>query len=100
MTHALTPLRACALTLLVTLASPAAAQVPCYADYKAKQDAPLRLHYGVAAIDGPCTLDAAEDELSERLNDAGWKLLAILDIFDDTGLAERMDSAGEYFLRF
>ena len=27
-----------------------AANAECYADYKAKQDDPLRLHYGVAAV--------------------------------------------------
>jgi len=26
------------------------AQAECYADYKAKQDDPLRLHYGVAQV--------------------------------------------------
>ncbi|HKK98531.1 MAG TPA: hypothetical protein VJ928_10125, partial [Marivita sp.] len=41
--------------LFVLFSLPVTAQAACYADYKAKQDAPLRLHYGVAQINGPCT---------------------------------------------
>jgi hypothetical protein len=37
-----------ALALALAAASPVAAQ--CFADYKAKQDNPLRLHYGVAEL--------------------------------------------------
>ncbi len=72
----------------------------CYADYKAKQDNPLRLHYGVLQIDGECAKSAAKAEASDRLNAAGWTLLNVLGVFDDSGLAERKDSAGEYYLRF
>ena len=36
--------------LALMLAGPA--QAECYADYKAKQDDPLRLHYGVAQVSG------------------------------------------------
>ena len=44
--------------LALTLALPAQA-AGCYADYKAKQDNPLRLHYGVAQISGACDRDSA-----------------------------------------
>ena len=37
-----------------TLAVPTLAEAACYVEYKAKQDNPLRLHYGVLAIDGDC----------------------------------------------
>ncbi len=77
-----------------------AAQAACFADYKAKQDDPLRLHYGVAEIDGACTTDAAYAELQERLAQAGWQLLNVLSVFDESGLEERKDSAGEYYLRY
>ena len=76
------------------------AQAACYADYKAKQDNPLRLHYGVAKVDGDCTKARATDQLEPRLASAGWTLLNVLGVFDDAGLEERKDSAGEYFLRF
>jgi len=39
---------------LALVAFAGTAQAECYADYKAKQDDPLRLHYGVAQISGPC----------------------------------------------
>ncbi len=41
-------------TLALVLAGPAAAE--CYADYKAKRDEPLQLHYGVAQVGFGCQL--------------------------------------------
>ncbi len=89
-------------TLILSLALllPAAAQAACYADYKAKRDDPLRLHYGVAQINEPCTTSNAERQLSGRLDAAGWQLLNVVSVFDDGGLGERRDSAGDFFLRF
>lgn len=78
-----------------------AASAECYADYKAKQDDPLRLHYGVAQVsDANCSVGGAGAELSGRLAGAGWTLLNVLSVFGPEGLAERQASAGEYFLRF
>ena len=91
---------ALALTFVLTLGWPAVAQAACYADYKAKQDSPLRLHYGVAEITGDCTKPAATRQLQPRLQQAGWTLLNVVSVFDESGLAERKDSAGSYFLRY
>lgn len=77
-----------------------AAQAECYADYKAKRDDPLRLHYGVAQIEGPCTIEAAEDELAVRLAEADWQLLNVVGVFGDEGLEERRGDAGDYYLSF
>ncbi len=88
-----------ALALALALAGPASAE--CYADYKAKQDAPLRLHYGVAQVnDGNCSPAAARGELAPRLAAAGWTLLNVLSTFGPEGLGERQASAGAFFLRF
>lgn len=85
--------------ILALIASPAAAD--CFADYKAKQDDPLRLHYGVAQIaDNPCNRGAAEKELRPRLKADGWLLLNVLSTFGPDGLEERRSSAGPYFLRY
>lgn len=84
-----------ALTVLAT-----GAQAACYADYKAKQDDPLRLHYGVAEINGDCTVDAATDELVSRLDGSGWQVLNVVSVFDEGGLSEREDSAGQFYLRY
>lgn len=90
---------AIALAAVPAVTSPASAE--CYADYKAKQDDPLRLHYGVAQVsDSNCSSGAAAAELKPRLASAGWTLLNILSTFGPEGLAERQASAGEYFLRF
>ena len=84
---------------LLMAATPVAA-AGCYADYKAKQDDPLRLHYGVAQISGECSVQAAQGELAARLGAQGWTLLNILSVFGDEGLAQRKDSAGPNYLRF
>lgn len=84
----------------LTLATPAWAD--CYADYKAKQENPLRLHYGVAALpDAACgSKSAAKQALAPRLAADGWTLLNIVSIFGPEGLDQRKDSAGSYFLRY
>lgn len=86
------------LALALLLAAPAHA-AGCYADYKAKQDKPLRLHYGVAEI-SECSKAAARKELSARLAAKGWTLLNIVSVFDQSGLAERKESAGRNYLRY
>ena len=87
------------LTVAVTaVAAPAQAQ--CYADYKAKQDNPLRLHYGVVQLNGPCSASAARSEIAARIARGGWVLLNVVSVFGPEGLAQRRDSAGPYFLRF
>ncbi|GGH59983.1 hypothetical protein GVY41_15890 [Frigidibacter albus] len=89
------------LTLLLATASPAAAE--CFADYKAKQEGgSLKLHYGIAELpDRACgsKRDAA-DALGPRLAAGGWTLLNVVSIFGPDGLAQRKDSAGQFFLRY
>jgi hypothetical protein len=88
------------LSFLFICLSAAAAQAGCYADYKAKRDDPLRLHYGVTEVRGDCTADAAAQQLRPALQADGWQLLNVLGVFGDAGLDERKDSAGDYFLRY
>lgn len=88
------------LSLLTLIVWASAAQAACYADYKAKRDDPLRLHYGVALIEADCTIEDALAELEPRLAEDDWQLLTIVGVFDDDGLEERKDSAGEFFLRY
>lgn len=87
-------------SFMALMLSTTIAQAACYADYKAKQDDPLRLHYGVAELRGDCSVGSAENQLRDRLDSAGWQLLNVLSVFDDAGLEERKDSAGEFFLRY
>jgi hypothetical protein len=85
--------------LALAFAGPAAAD--CYADYKAKRDEPLKLHYGVAEVsDRNCSPGAAKGELVPRLAADGWTLLTVLSTFGPEGLEERKASAGAYFLRY
>ena len=88
------------LALLAPLLAPGAAEAACYADYKAKREDPLRLHYGVAEIGGECGRSAARQELAPRLAEAGWTLLNVVSVFDESGLEEKRDSAGQNFLRY
>ena len=87
--------------LAAALAAPMA-HAACYADYKAKQDDPLRLHYGVMTVNAtPCARSAAvESDVAKRLSAAGWTLLQVENVFDDSALDARKADAGEYFLRF
>jgi hypothetical protein len=87
-----------ALCLLLLTGSPAWAA--CYADYKAKQDDPLRLHYGVMEIsEEACDIASATRDLATRLGD-GWELLEVDSVFGPEGLEERRERAAEYFLRY
>jgi hypothetical protein len=88
------------LSLFMTLALGAQAQAACYADYKASRENPLELQYGVAEITGDCSVSQAERELRPRLAADGWQLLEVLTTFDESGLEERRESAGQYFLRY
>ncbi|SIO48392.1 hypothetical protein SAMN05444722_2531 [Rhodovulum sp. ES.010] len=87
--------------LAVTLQTGAAAAA-CYADYKAKQDNPLRLHYGVIELpDSACgSRSAAAQEIDRRIGSGGWQLLNVMSIFGADGLAERKASAGAFYLRY
>lgn len=88
------------LAAVLAAASPAAAE--CYADYKAKQDNPLRLHYGVIKLpDAACdSRGTASGEIGKRIAKDGWQLLNVMTIFGQDGLAERKESAGKYYLRY
>ena len=88
------------LLLLALLATPSLGQAACYADYKAKQDSPLKLHYGVAEISGECSRATAQRDLAPRLAAEGWTLLNVVSVFDEDGLEERKASAGQNFLRY
>lgn len=89
-----------ALTFALMLAA-APVQAACYADYKAKQDNPLRLQYGVSQVpDTACSVSGAADHLSPRLAADGWQLLNVLGVFDASGLEQRRESAGPWFLRY
>lgn len=94
----LPPALALALALIAAGALPASAE--CFADYKARKDNPLQLHYGVVELRGPCTTAAAKAELRERLDAGGWRLLNVMGVFDRSGLASRRDAAGAFFLRY
>lgn len=82
------------------LAAPASAA--CYADYKAKRENPLKLHYGVMQVDiAPCNMsEQVRAEVARRLSAQGWQLLQVGSVFDDSGLGRRKRDAGEYYLRY
>ena len=89
------------LAVVAALAAATPVAAACYADYKAKQDDPLRLHYGVVQLpDDACSKRAAERQIARRIAGDGWQLLNVLGVFGDEGLAERRESAGQYFLRY
>lgn len=85
------------------LAIPSIASAACFVDYKAKQNSGgLKLHYGVMELpDAACNNNAtARQIVTNRLAQGGWKLLAIMSGFDQSGLSQRQANAGAYFLRY
>lgn len=88
------------LSLILAVATAGAAQAACYADYKAKRDGPLRLQYGVFEVSGPCNAQSAAEQLRPRLDADGWQLLEIVSVFDESGLDQRREDAGRFFLRY
>lgn len=80
---------------------PFGANAACYAEYKAKRDNPLKLHYGIAEVlDAQCDKPAAQAALSPRLAADGWVLLSIVGFVDEAALQGKKESAGAYFLRY
>ncbi len=97
MRHALLIL---ALALAVAVPPASAGADNCFADYKAKRDNPLRLHYGVMQLQGECTRAAAQAEVAARLARAGWTLLNVISVFGPEGLKGKKANAGKFYLRF
>jgi hypothetical protein len=93
-------IKAILITAAIALANTASAA--CYADYKAKSEPPLKLHYGVIEIsDSLCgDTSAASQEVAGRIATDGWQLLNLMSLFGPEGLDQRKDSAGQYFLRY
>ena len=91
------------IALILALALlPAASQAACYADYKAKQDNPLRLHYGVMQISpGGCPAPgAAAAQVAARLTGTGWTLLNVVSVSTAPPSAQQKADAGDYYLRY
>lgn len=93
--------RALTAALLALALGATAAHAGCYADYKAKKDDPLQLHYGVIALpQSLCDGGNVAAAIAPRLAKEGWTLLNVLSVFEDAGLSERKASAGPFYLRF
>lgn len=78
-----------------------AAQADCFAHYKAKQDNPLNLHYGIVQLPGTCPAQAnAQAQVSQRLQTHGWTLLTVVSLSETQPSQGQIDNAGQYYLRF
>ena len=83
----------------LTLAGQASSQ--CFADYKAKQDNPLRLQYGIIELPASAcgSRGAARSYAAPVIGASGWTLLQIESIFDATEFQRRRANAGAIHLR-
>ncbi|TDE35965.1 hypothetical protein [Antarcticimicrobium sediminis] len=99
MKQILLPIALIAGLVATALAAPASA-AECYADYKAKRDNPLKLHYGIVQLRGGCDRQSARAEVSARLQQNGWTLLNVVSVFGPEGLQGRRANAGRFYLRF
>lgn len=89
------------LTLTFALALPGAARADCYVEYKAKQDSPLRLHYGILALSGACPgKSAAARQAENRLASGGWVLLNVLGLSENSPSDQMKANAGANYLRY
>ena len=94
-------LRTIAMGAAFTLMSATPPLAECYADYRAKKDEPLRLHYGVIRVpDELCSADGAAQYIAERISSEGWTLLVVDSVFGSEGLQQRSEDAGQYYLRY
>ncbi|MGY6549334.1 MAG: hypothetical protein ACXIU7_10050 [Roseinatronobacter sp.] len=91
MTHALR-----LLSLLTGLALATQASAQCYADFKAKQDNPLRLQYGIIELPAAAclSLEDAAHHAAPVIAGSGWTLLQIESIFDAQDFQRRSENAG------
>ena len=77
------------------------AQAACYADNKAKQENPLKLHYGIMKFDSvECTASIVQKKVALRLLPHGWTLLNLLTVSRKLPTTQRKENAGENFLRY
>ncbi|QDC08103.1 hypothetical protein FHY55_02095 [Oceanicola sp. D3] len=84
---------------LALAAAPAGAA--CYAEYKAKQDNPLKLHYGVMELGNACPpRGEAQAQIAARLQRGGWVLLNVISLFEGTPSKAQQQNAGSNFLRY
>ncbi|MCO6384046.1 hypothetical protein [Oceanicola sp. 502str15] len=84
---------------LALAAAPAGAA--CYAEYKAKQDNPLKLHYGVMELGNTCPPGSkAQSTVAARLQQGGWVLLNVISLFEGTPSKAQQQNAGSNFLRY
>lgn len=84
------------LSALIALSVSAAAQAQCFADYKAKQDNPLRLQYGIIELPAQAcgSVSAARTHAVPIIARSGWTLLQIESIFDPSQFPARSANAG------
>ena len=84
------------LSALFTLTLAAHAQAQCFADYKAKQDNPLRLQYGIVELPASAcgSVGAAAAYAAPVIARTGWTLLQIESIFGAAELPARSANAG------
>jgi hypothetical protein len=80
----------------------------CYAEYKARKGPPLKLHYGIIALEGEACEKPrlAKREIEERIAVDDWDLLKVMDVFvvGDTvtrrAFRKKRADAGKFFLRY
>ncbi|MBN2758886.1 MAG: hypothetical protein JXQ79_00175 [Rhodobacteraceae bacterium] len=85
--------------LLLALATQASAQ--CYADYKAKQDNPLRLQYGLIELPASAcgSIGAATAYAAPVIARSGWTLLQVQSFLTQAEFDARSADAGAIHLR-
>jgi len=85
-------------SLLAFCLTAAPVHAACFVEYKAKQDNPLRLQYGILKLDGGC--GSANAKTKRRLANQGWTLLTVLSASPEQPSATQRENAGDNYLRY
>ncbi|WP_235191433.1 hypothetical protein [Palleronia rufa] len=87
------------LVALVLVLGAAAADAACLVEYKAKRDAPLRLHYGIIELaDAECANPGPA--VAGRIAADGWELLTVMGKLTPQQAEQRRSDAGPFYLRY
>lgn len=99
--HRLVGMKHILLSSALILSMASGAQAACFAHYKAKQENPLKLAYGIMSVgDAQCSATAAKATVKNRLLQNGWVLLNIVRVTTKAPTTSEERNAGAHYLRF
>jgi len=72
----------------------------CFYEYKAKKDAPLRLHVGILETNQICDVNRELSKLQSRLETGGWTLIQVVKSFEKRPSDEQLQKYGQFIFKY